>query len=656
MSLAFHETETLDRNSAATGIDLAISRATRRLLSEQRADGHFAFDLEADAAIPAEYILVKHFLGEPDPEMERMTANYLRRLQEPHGGWPMLAKGELNVSASVKAYFALKIAGDPVDAPHMVRAREGILRAGGAVTVNVFTKTILALYGIVPWRAVPVMPVEIMHAPRWFPIHLFRMSFWARDTLVPLLVLMALKPRAKNPYRVSIEELFLEPPHDVRRWPKTDNQVGAWGAAFAALDKVLHAVEPFFPKRSRARAIDKALDFARERLNGEDGFGAIYPSIAYTVMMFKTVGVAEDHPDMIAARSALNKLIARNDDEAFCQPCLSPVWDTVLSAAALMEAAPETSPQIGRALDWLVPRQVLDFKGDWAYQRPHLRPGGWAFMYNNPHYPDLDDTAVIVMAMDRAREETGTRRYDRSIARAVEWVLGMQSRNGGWASYDVDNTSYYLNHIPFADHGALLDPPTVDVTARCVAMLGQLGERPATCAPLTRALAYLVAEQHAEGSWFGRWGINYIYGTWCTLCAFNAIGIGIEHRSVRRAVDWLERIQNSDGGWGEDDHGYARAYDAYRKTSSTASQTAWALLGLMAVGELDTPAARRGVDYLLGRQDVDGLWTDDRYTGTGFPRVFYLRYNGYPKFFPLLALARYRNLNGDDAARVRHGI
>ena len=637
-------------------LEESISRATDALLRQQQADGHFVFDLEADPAIPAEYVMVQHFIGEPDAEMDRKTAVFLRRKQEPHGGWPMLAKGELNISASVKAYFALKAAGDPIDAPHMKRAREAILAAGGAVNVNVFTKIILALFGIVPWRAIPVMPVELMHAPAWFPFTIYKISFWARDTLIPLMVLMALKPKAKNPKNVTIDELFLVPPHEVKQWPKTENQKGFWGVVFSGLDRALHVLEPYFPKKSRASAIEKAVAFARERLNGEDGFGAIYPSIAYTLMMFHVLGVPEAHQNMVNARAAFAKLNADDGTEAFCQPCLSPVWDTVLSAHAFMESAPdETEAAVERALGWLKDRQVLDLKGDWAHQRPNLRPGGWAFMYTNPWYVDLDDTAVVVMAMDRARTLTGTTRYDEAISRAREWVLGMQSKNGGWGAYDVDNTAYYLNRIPFADHGALLDPPTVDVTARCISMLGQLGDTPQTSVPMKRALDFLLAEQHEEGSWFGRWGINYVYGTWSVLCCFESIGFDREHEAVRRAVTWLKEIQNADGGWGEDDQGYVLDYEAYRMSPSTASQTAWAVLGLMAVGEVESRAVQRGIAYLQTIQAEDGLWDEERFTAVGFPRVFYLRYGGYPKFFPLWALARYRNLRDGASGGVMMG-
>ncbi len=634
----------------------SADRAARALLDQQQPDGHFVFDLEADASIPAEYILLKHYLGRRDPAMENKVAAYLRRTQEDWGGWPMLARGTPNLSATVKAYFALKAVGDSVDAPHMARARTAILEAGGAVNVNMFTRIMLALFGIVPWRAVPAMPVELMHAPAWFPIHIYRMAYWARDTLVPLLVLMALRPRARNPLGVGLDELFLVPPETVRRWPRKANQRGVWGAVFGALDGLLHAAEPFFPKTSRRSAIDKAVAFVRERLNGDDGLGAIYPSIANTVMMFEALGVPRSDPGMVMAEEAVEKLVADHGHEAFCQPCLSPIWDTVLAAHALMEAAPDADARTTACLDWLLPRQVLDFKGDWAHKRPDLRPGGWAFQYNNPHYPDLDDTAVIVMAMDRARTRDGTARYDVAIDRAIEWLEGLQSSNGGWAAFDVDNTAYYLNAIPFADHNALLDPPTADVTARCLSMLGQLGETVGSSEHVRRGVDYLLREQHAEGGWFGRWGMNYVYGTWSVLCALNAVGIDRQTPAVRRAVAWLEAAQNADGGWGEDDAGYALDYRAFKASPTTASQTAWAVLGLIAAGEVESKAVERGVAYLVAHQGEDGFWAEDRYTATGFPRVFYLRYHGYPKFFPLWALARYRNVKAGNTKVVPFGM
>ncbi len=637
-------------------LDIAIERAAAALRREQRGDGHFAFDLEADATIPAEYVFLKHFLGESDHAIEGKIGVYLRRTQEGHGGWPLLRGGALNVSASVKAYAALRMIGDPADAPHMLRARDAILAAGGAAHSNVFTRTSLALFGMVPWRAVPAMPIEIMNAPSWFPFHIYRISYWARDTLVPLLVLMALKPKAANPRGIDIPELFVTPPDRVRIWPKGTNQVGGWGIIFGALDKVLQAAEPYFPKGKRQSAIDKAVAFVRARLNGEDGLGAIYPAMANTVMMFHVLGVPADQPDVVLARAAVDKLLAVKGEEAFCQPALSPVWDTALSSHALIEAGGAHAVAAERGLAWLKPLQVLDVKGDWAERRPDVRPGGWPFQYRNDHYPDLDDTAVVAMAMDRARSRSGEGGFDESIARAREWVVGLQSKDGGWAAFDADNTSHYLNYIPFADHGALLDPPTADVTARVVSMLAQLGETPATSDSMRRGLAYLLREQHPEGSWYGRWGFNYIYGTWSVLCALNAAGVASDSVPVRRAVAWLEAIQNADGGWGEDDRGYALDYRGHGPAASTASQTAWAVIGLMAAGEVDGSAVARGVAFLRATQAEDGFWPEELFTGTGFPRVFYLRYHGYPKFFPLWALARYRNLKHGNSRTVMVGM
>jgi squalene-hopene/tetraprenyl-beta-curcumene cyclase len=370
-------------------------------------------------------------------------------------------------------------------------------------------------------------------------------------------------------------------------------------------------------------------------------------------MLFHVLGYPPDHPPAATARRSVEKLLVVGEDRAYCQPCLSPVWDTALVAHALLEVGDAASRAAAeRGLDWLVPRQVLDLAGDWAVQRPGLPPGGWAFQYANPHYPDLDDTAVVVMAMHRLDPE----RYANAVARAVTWVEGMQSRNGGWGAFDADNSYEYLNHIPFSDHGALLDPPTADVTGRCLSMLGQLGETEATSQAVKRALTYLRETQEADGSWYGRWGVNYIYGTWSVLCGLNAVQVAPTAPEVRKAVDWLVGIQNEDGGWGEDCSSYKLDYAGYRKHPSAASQTAWAVLGLMAAGVANHPAVARGVSWLLKAQQADGLWREGAYTGTGFPRVFYLRYHGYAKFFPLMALARYRNLLGGNGAAPIYGM
>jgi squalene-hopene/tetraprenyl-beta-curcumene cyclase len=638
-------------------LEAAIGRATESLLKLQRPDGHWVFELEADATIPAEYVLLKHYLGEPeDLELERKIGVYLRRIQGEHGGWPLFHGGAFDVSASVKAYFALKMIGDDIDAPHMVRAREAIWAHGGAAATNVFTRIQLALYGAGPWSTIPTMPVELILLPRWFPIHLSKMSYWARTVIVPLLVLQVKKPVARNPRGVRVDELYDTPVHIAPKSKAADTKL-LWTWGFNALDVVLKAVDGLWPKGLRQKAIDRCVAFVTERLNGEDGLGAIYPAMANSVMMFDVLGYPEDHPDRAIARKSVANLVVVREDEAYCQPCVSPIWDTALTAHALMEAGGEPAEDaVLRGIEWLKPRQVLDVKGDWAEQRPDVRPGGWAFQYNNAHYPDTDDTAVVVMAMDRARSRLGAGPdYDEAIARGEEWIVGLQSKNGGWGAFDADNVFYYLNNIPFADHGALLDPPTVDVAARCVGMLAQLGETKDS-PRMQRALAYLEREQEPDGSWFGRWGVNYIYGAWSALCALNAAKVEPQSPVVRKAVDWLISIQNPDGGWGEDCESYALDYKGYKPFPSNASQTAWALIGLMAAGEADHPAVARGVDYLLKTQTPDGLWGQEHYTGGGFPRVFYLRYHGYPKFFPLWAIARYRNLKRANDRHVAFGM
>jgi squalene-hopene/tetraprenyl-beta-curcumene cyclase len=644
--------------SSASELDRGIDAATRALLDLQRPDGHWVFELEADATIPAEYVLLRHYLAEPvDAALEAKIAVYLRRIQADHGGWPLFRDGAFDMSATVKAYFALKMIGDSVDAPHMVRAREAVRSRGGASRSNVFTRLMLALFAFIPWRAVPVMPVEIMLLPKWFPFHLDKISYWSRTVIVPLLVLQALKPKARNPKGVRIDELFLEPPETIGATPKAPQQNAGWFWFFRGVDAVLRAVVPLFPKSLRQRAIDRALAWVTERLNGEDGLGAIFPAMANSVMMFDVLGYPEDHPLRAIARKSVEKLLAVHEHEAYCQPCVSPIWDTGLTCHALLEVGGEHAvEQARKGLEWLAPKQILDVKGDWIARRPDLRPGGWAFQYANPHYPDVDDTAVVAMAMDRVQGLSAQSDFRASIAPAREWILGMQSENGAWGAFDADNEFYYLNNIPFADHGALLDPPTEDVTARCVSMLAQFGETAQNSAPVARAVDYLRRTQLDEGSWYGRWGMNYIYGTWSVLCALNAAGVDHGTPEFRKSVAWLLKIQNSDGGWGEDGASYKLDYRGYEPAPSTASQTAWALLGLMAAGEVDHPAVKRGIDYLSRMQGQDGFWDEPRYTATGFPRVFYLRYHGYSKFFPLWALARYRNLKNANAPAVAFGM
>ena len=623
------EMATLSAGTVPAGVDAAVARATDALLAAQNADGHWVYELEADSTIPAEYVLLVHYLGEtPNVELEQKIGKYLRRIQQADGGWPLFTDGAPNISASVKAYFALKVIGDDENAEHMQRARRAIHAMGGAEMSNVFTRIQLALYGAIPWRAVPMMPVEIMLLPQWFPFHLSKVSYWARTVIVPLLVLNAKRPLAKNPRGVRIDELFIDPPVNAGLLPRQGHQSPGWFAFFRVVDHALRAADGLFPNYTRERAIRQAVSFVDERLNGEDGLGAIYPAMANAVMMYDVLGYAEDHPNRAIARKSIEKLLVVHDDEAYCQPCLSPVWDTSLAAHALLETGDARAEEaVLRGLEWLRPLQILDVRGDWISRRPHVRPGGWAFQYANAHYPDVDDTAVVAVAMDRAQKLRQNDAYRDSIARAREWVVGMQSSDGGWGAFEPENTQYYLNNIPFSDHGALLDPPTADVSGRCLSMLAQLGETPLNSEPARRALDYMLKEQEPDGSWYGRWGMNYVYGTWTALCSLNAAGLTPDDPRMKRGAQWLLSIQNKDGGWGEDGDSYKLNYRGFEQAPSTASQTAWALLGLMAAGEVNNPAVARGVDYLIANQNEEGLWDEARFTATRFPRVFYLRYH-----------------------------
>jgi squalene-hopene/tetraprenyl-beta-curcumene cyclase len=637
---------------SAAIIDGAVRESASALIGRQKGDGHWAFPLEADATIPSEYILLLHYLGERDPGLESRIAVYLRSIQAEHGGWPLFHGGELDLSATVKAYFALKAVGDDPQAPHMERARAAILARGGAARANVFTRCLLALFGQVPWRAVPAMPVEIMLLPRWFPFHLDKVSYWSRTVIVPLLVLLALRPRARNPRGVAVPELFADPVERVRNW-HVDAPRRIWGRIFRGLDGVLHAAEPFMPAAPRRRAIDLAVAWVDARRNGRDGLGGIFPAMANAVMMYEAVGVAKSDPRLVEAKFALRRLVVEEaDGSAWVQPCESPVWDTVLACHALAEAGDERAMESARAgADWLATKQVTDLAGDWAAERPGLAPGGWAFQYANPYYPDVDDTAAVIAALDRIDGA----KHRGAIDKGAAWLRGMVSKGGGWGAFDADNTHDELNQIPFADHGALLDPPTADVSARCVSALSAIGAKRDD--PAVKAgVAYLLRNQEIDGSWFGRWGTNYIYGTWSALAALNAAGVAHHHPQMRRAVAWLLEKQRADGGWGEDGRSYWDGLSRGEGPASTPTQTAWALLALMAAGEGAHPAVARGIDYLMVNRNAEGLWDEAHYTAVGFPRVFYLRYHGYRAYFPIWALARYRNLIRGNFAPILHAL
>jgi squalene-hopene/tetraprenyl-beta-curcumene cyclase len=519
----------------------------------------------------------------------------------------------------------------------MARARAWILAQGGAERTNVFTRILLAWFGQVPWRAVPYMPVEVMLLPRWFLFNLGRVSYWSRAVMVPLLILFTLRARAINPTGTDISECFVHPPEQVHDWFDSRsplNRMFLWAEGFG------RRCDRLIPRRVRTRAMQSAENWLVERLNGLDGLGAIFPAMVNASLALKELGYPADHVLRRQAHEAINRLVVRRPDgRAYCQPCVSPVWDTGLAALALSATGDSDARQAAAdGMDWLVGKQLDAEPGDWRRDRPGLRGGGWAFQYNNPHYPDLDDTAMVAWAM----YEHDPERYRDAIERAVCWLTGMQSSNGGFGAFDVDNTAEYLNQIPFADHGALLDPPTADVSARCL-MLYALLDDPRHATARDRVRNYLLAEQEADGSWFGRWGTNYIYGTWSSVVALCADGKARHQAAIERAADWLESIQFDDGGWGEGNQSYHDRSLAGMAGAPRAFQTAWALLALAAAGRADSSAVRRGVDWLVQHQGADGGWHEPWFTAPGFPRVFYLKYHGYSRYFPLWALAACRS-------------
>ncbi len=617
-------------------LETAIDRAKEALLAQQQSDGHWVYELEADCTIPAEYILMMHYMDEIDEALQTKIRNYLRARQTEQGGWSLYPGGKMDISCSVKAYYALKLAGDFADMPRMARARRAILAEGGAAKSNVFTRITLALFQQVPWRATPFIPVEAILLPRWFPFHLSKVSYWSRTVMVPLLILCSLKPKAANPKGVDVRELFRTPPELEKNY--FERPKSALGRLLLGFDYLARRLEPLIPRTVREAAIRRATHWFTERLNGEDGLGGIFPAMVNAHEALPLLGFPDDHPYRLQTKAALKKMLVIREGWAYCQPCLSPMWDTGLACVSLLEVDRGVPcPPVLRGLDWLKERQLSDQPGDWREYSPGLKGGGWPFEYANDYYPDLDDTSLIGWAMQVADPA----RYRDSIASAAEWINGMQSKNGGFGSFDRDNSYDYLNHIPFADHGALLDPATEDVTARCIALLS-LADGTRYRPAIEAAIGYLKNTQQADGSWYGRWGTNYIYGTWSVLSALEIAGEDPHQGYIRRAVEWLKQRQHGDGGWGESNDSYYPGRQA-QAHPSTAYSTAWAMLALMASGEGDCPLLERGAKYLLVRQQSEGLWNDDSFTAPGFPRVFFLKYHGYTKYFPLWALAQYRN-------------
>ena len=630
--------------SKAYDLDTAIINAQNKLLSLQDESGYWVFELEADCTIPAEYIMLMNYLGEIDEVLQGKIANYLRSRQSEDGSYPLFTGGPGDISCSVKVYFALKFAGDSVDAEHMVRLREFILSKGGAAKANVFTRIALATFEQLPWRGVPYIPVEIMLFPSWFPFHLDKVAYWSRTVMVPLFIICTLKAKAKNPKNINILELFVTHPDEEQHYFPERTLLNK---VFLGLDLLGRKTRPLIPKKAHELAITKAKDWIIERLNGEDGLGGICPAMMGAYQALLLLGMSKDDEIVVTARKAIDKLLVINEHDAYCQPCLSPVWDTGLAALALQEveknsaiASAQTTNALTRAYDWLKSKQLSDEPGDWRISKPDLAGGGWAFQFENPYYPDVDDTAVVGFAMAESKLPD----MDESIHRATRWIVGMQSKNGGYGAFDVDNTHYYLDEIPFADHGALLDPPTSDVSARCAMLMARVAKDHDEYLPaLQRTIEYLRSEQEADGSWFGRWGTNYIYGTWSVLLGLEQTNVPKSDPIYTKAVAWLKKMQREDGGWGEDNYSYHDKAFAGSYKFSTAFQTAWAVIALMAAGEAHSPEVKAGIDFILRHQQADGVWNDKCFTAPGFPKVFYLKYHGYDKFFPLWALARYRN-------------
>ena len=628
-----------------TALDEAVARAQHHLLSRQAADGHWVGELEADRALTAEALLLHRLIDRVDGGVERRAVTFLRRRQNADGGWSLFEGGASDLSATIKIYFAMKMSGVSPDDPVMLRARARIRAMGGPAKANVFCKILLALFGEYDWNGVPTMPVEIMLLPPpFFLFNIYEVSYWSRCVIVPLLIIMDRKPVKWLPRHLTLDELWPEGrEHTSLRFPRVPEPFSwrglFWKSFFIAVDDGLKIWERFSPRPLRKRAVDAAREWLEERTAVPGGLGGIYPAMANSILALRLLGHPEDHPLVLGQLKEIEALAVERGDELYYQPCPSPVWDTSLAANALVESdLPTDHPALVKAAEWMLGKQIL-VAGDWQVKRPHVQPGGWAFQYGNDFYPDLDDAAMVLMALEKIRGVDADR-VRLAKERGVGWFLGMQNVDGGWASFDADNNRLYLNNIPFADHGALVDPSTEDLTGRGLELLGTLGY-PRDLEAVDRAIHFIRRSQRHDGPWYGRWGVNYIYGTWSVLRGLGAIGVDPRHEYVQRAVRWLLRRQNPDGGWGETCESYAKP-ELAGIGESLPSQTAWALLGLFAAGQTTGPAVERGIGYLLATQRADGAWEDPFWNGTGFPRVFYLKYHLYAKYFPLWALGVYR--------------
>ncbi|HYY44513.1 MAG TPA: squalene--hopene cyclase [Actinomycetota bacterium] len=609
----------------------ALMRAREHLLSLQSDGGWFKGELETNVTMDSEDLLLREFLGVRTDDVTRLSANWIRSQQRPDGTWSNFFGGPGDVSTTTEAYIALRLAGDPLGAEHMRAARAFILDHGGLERTRVFTRIWCALFGLWPWSRLPVLPVEIMLLPPWFPLNIYDFACWARQTIAALAVVYAYRPERSIP--IAVDELRTGAPDP------PPSPLASWEGAFERLDKILRRYQRWPLGSLRSGALRKAERWIVERQEADGGWGGIQPPWVYSMMALNLRGYAPDHPVMRKALRGLDGFTIIEGDTRRLEACQSPVWDTALALIALTDAGvPSDDPRIAKAAAWLNDEEI-GVRGDWSVRRKELPPGGWAFEFANDWYPDVDDTAEVVMALRRTRPSA-------AIERGVNWVLGMRSSDGGWAAFDADNVRTLCRRIPFCDFGEVLDPPSADVTAHVVEMLAEEG---LSEHPFARAgVKWLLDHQEPDGSWFGRWGCNYVYGAGAALPALVKAGVHPRHRAVRRAVAWLERAQNADGGWGED----MRSYDDRSwagRGDSTASQTAWALLALIAAGEGRSQPARRGVDWLVATQRGDGAWDEPQYTGTGFPGHFYINYHLYRLTFPIMALGRYLEGGRNDA-------
>ncbi|WP_165073675.1 squalene--hopene cyclase [Paludisphaera rhizosphaerae] len=619
----------------AGGYEVALDRTRGWLHARQQSDGHWVGELEGDTILESETTLLMAFFGRENEEVCKRSARYLLKHQLEDGGWPNYPGGPAEISTSVKGYFALKLTGTPTDDPAMVKARKAVLAMGGAAACNSFTRFYLALLGQLSYDECPTVPPELALIPKHWNFSLYAMSSWTRTIVVPLSIVSHFKPVRKLPPEKSIDELFID---GVKKWSRPRLPLFSWGRFFLAVDRGLKWADRLLPTAVRRRGVQAAHRWMVEHFEDSDGLGAIYPPMVYTILALRCLGYEDDSASVVWAWRQLEDLKIDEGDTTRFQPCVSPVWDTAITAIALSDAdEPSDEAALEKAGDWLLDKE-LRRGGDWQVRRPGVEPSGWHFEYANGFYPDIDDTAMVLMALLRS-PASAEPRYVESIKRGTDWLLAMQNRDGGWAAFDVDIDNEVLTQVPFADHNAMLDPSCADITARIIEAFGHL-DFPLDHPAIARGLDYLWRTQEPEGCWYGRWGVNYIYGTWQVLQGLHAAGHPMDAPALIRAADWLESVQQSCGGWGET----CRTYDEPELKGTgvpTASQTAWAVLGLIAAGRARSHAVARGIQYLVDTQLEDGSWDEVEFTGTGFPRVFYLRYHLYRISFPLMALARY---------------